>query len=228
MWSLNWAFMSEGCYPQVEEHVRDTMAGCLDASFVTDSPVPWPYHTPSLDWYYQYLSILLRRRRGSFRVTVIDVRKHGETRRSTAAPCLFVRRLEMSGNKGEFSALLLLQQLNQFTFNGADRISWGIPPNDSAIPIYQKLGEIPLNLAIGAKSWLLRLEIGKERVSIGAVHLNFGKQRECHCIRASAEGFNRRLIVWFLVELITRKTEHDKATIFVASVERLKIAVLGR
>ncbi len=40
--------MSEGGYPQVEEPVRGSMAGCRDASSVIVSPVFWRYHTPSL------------------------------------------------------------------------------------------------------------------------------------------------------------------------------------
>ncbi len=91
-------------------------------------------------------------------------------------------------------SISLAQQRDQVAFDGPYCANRGVAARDAPGAIDQKLGEVPLDLTVRAETRLLRFEVGKHRVGIGAIHRNLREERKGHGVVAGAKRFDRRFV----------------------------------
>src|ERR1051325_988780 len=97
---------------------------------------------------------------------------------------------------------------------------------DGARPIDQKFCKVPFDY-VAEQAALLLSEPMKKRMSVFAVHFDFGENRKSNAVGALAEGCDFGVRPWFLMaELVTRETKNFKAARPELFVEPLQADIL--
>lgn len=121
----------------------------------------------------------------------------------------------------------LAQRGDDVALDRLGRVSGGVAAAHRPVAVDQELGKVPLDRLAAQEARLLRLEVGVERVGVGAVHLDLGEDREAHAVGERAELADRGGVAGLLgAELIARKAKDDETVVLVAPVQLLKPGVL--
>lgn len=122
----------------------------------------------------------------------------------------------------------MLKQLANVLFDASGRCCRRIPLDDVPLRIDQKFGEIPFDAGSEpSRSSLLQVLV--QRMSIRAVHVNFGKQGEADAKMHAACLFDLAVAAGLLLsELIAGKSEYGKTFILIFAVKLLQLFKLGR
>ncbi len=100
---------------------------------------------------------------------------------------------------------------------------WGESVHDSALPIHEKLGEVPRDASDPEKPALALFEETVERVRCGSIHIDFGKDGEADAVILLAEGADLFPVSRFLVtKLIAGKAKHGESAVLIGLIEPLE------
>src|ERR1035438_8217690 len=98
--------------------------------------------------------------------------------------------------------------------------------NHVTVAVYEKLGELPLDIAPDPGRSVFR-QVGVERRLIGTFHRNLGVDGEGDAVFAGAEGLDLFVGTEFLAaKIVGREAEDDKSQTLVLLVDRLQRSVL--
>src|SRR5271170_4434132 len=127
-----------------------------------------------------------------------------------------------------FEAILLRQLLLDVGADAFRRRGRRVALNNVALLVDQELSEVPLD-GVAQQAALLALQKLVERVSVVAIHFDFGEQREVDAIIQLAEFLDLIVISGLLMaELVAREGQQLEALVLVLRIQLLQTVVLRR